>query len=61
MIEIDDYGEGDLNFDTNFEPGLDDPATRFPADFPQLFAGLTVVEVLSSEYVLVLSETLQTK
>jgi hypothetical protein len=28
-------GIGDLNFDSNFEPGVDDPATRFP-DFPQV-------------------------
>ena len=32
-------GTGDLNYDDNFEPGVDDPATQFPANFPALDGG----------------------
>ena len=32
-------GVGDFNFDDNFEPGDDDPATQFPANFPALDGG----------------------
>lgn len=32
-------GTGDLNYDDNFEPGVDDPATQFPAGFPALDGG----------------------
>jgi len=37
-IVVDGTGQGDLNFDTNFEAG-DDPATLFPANFPALDGG----------------------
>lgn len=32
-------GIGDLNLDSNFEAGVDDPATRIPANFPALDGG----------------------
>ncbi len=38
-IVVDDFGIGDLNYDDNFEPGVDDPATLFPANFPALDGG----------------------
>ena len=38
-VTIDAAGVGDLNLDDNFEPGVDDPATRFPANFPMLDGG----------------------
>ncbi len=39
-IVINEFGDpGDLNFDDNFEPGDDDPATQFPANFPALDGG----------------------
>ena len=41
-VEIDDFGIGELDYDDNFEPGVDDPATRFPADFPALDGGENV-------------------
>lgn len=42
-ITIDDFGRGGLNYDDNFEPGVDDPATRFPDNFPALDGGEQVV------------------
>lgn len=49
-IRIDAFGQGDLNYDDNFEPG-DDPRTRFPANFPPVQPG-TVIRVgqLSGAY-----------
>jgi hypothetical protein len=41
-VVINGAGIGDLNFDTNFEPGLDDPATQFPGNFPMLDGGESV-------------------
>ncbi|HSF96164.1 MAG TPA: hypothetical protein VLA52_14155 [Thermohalobaculum sp.] len=41
-IVIDGFGIGDQNFDDNFEAG-DDPATQFPANFPNLDGGEMVV------------------
>ena len=38
-VRINDFGVGDINFDDNFEPGVDDPATIFPANFPALNGG----------------------
>jgi hypothetical protein len=42
-VTIDALGVGDLNFDDNFEAGLDDPATQFPANFPAIDGGEMVV------------------
>ncbi len=42
-VTIDDFGVGDLNYDSNFEPGLDDPSTKFPPNFPALDGGELVV------------------
>lgn len=42
-IVIDAFGFGDLNYDTNFEPFKDDPATKFPPNFPALDGGELVV------------------
>lgn len=42
-ITIDPFGIGDLNYDSNFEPGFDDPATQFPPNFPALDGGEMVV------------------
>ena len=42
-IEIDAFGIGDLNYDDNFEPGDDDPATRFPTNFPDVNGGEPVL------------------
>ncbi len=41
-VTIDAFGFGDLNYDSNFEAGLDDPATQFPPNFPALDGGETV-------------------
>ena len=41
-IVVDDTGVGDLNYDDNFEPGLDDPASQFPSNFPGLDGGESV-------------------
>lgn len=41
-IVIDNFGQGDLNYDDNFEFGLDDPGTQFPPNFPGLDGGETV-------------------
>lgn len=38
-IVVDAAGVGDLNFDDNFEAGVDDPATQFPPNFPSLDGG----------------------
>ena len=38
-VVIDAFGMGDINFDTNFEAGDDDPATQFPGGFPMLNGG----------------------
>ncbi len=38
-IVIEPDGIGDLNYDDNFEPGVDDPATQFPANFPAIDGG----------------------
>ncbi len=43
-LTINALGVGDLNYDDNFEPGVDDPATQFPANFPTIHAG-TLVQV----------------
>lgn len=40
-ITINALGVGDLNYDDNFEAG-DDPATRFPANFPAVKAGTSI-------------------
>ena len=37
-VQIGATGNGEINFDDNFEPG-DDPATQFPANFPALDGG----------------------
>ncbi len=42
-ITIDNFGFGDLNYDDNFQPGKDDPATIFPSNFPALDGGELVV------------------
>jgi hypothetical protein len=48
-ITVDALGMGDLNFDDSFEPDVDDPATRFPSNFPALDGGeLVQVGTLSA-------------
>ena len=42
-ITIDAFGIGNLDYDSNFEPGFDDPATQFPPNFPALDGGEMVV------------------
>jgi len=38
-VVVNEFGIGDVNFDTNFEAGIDDPATQFPGNFPMLDGG----------------------
>ncbi len=42
-VEVDGFGIGELHYDDNFEPKLDDPATQFPPNFPNLDGGEHVV------------------
>ncbi|MFQ5775649.1 MAG: hypothetical protein ACE5GS_14100 [Kiloniellaceae bacterium] len=42
-VVVDQFGIGDINFDSNFEAGVDDPATQFPGNFPMLDGGESVV------------------
>lgn len=41
-IVINTAGIGDINFDSNFEAGVDDPATMFPPNFPALEGGESI-------------------
>ena len=38
-VVVNEFGIGDVNFDSNFEAGIDDPATQFPGNFPMLDGG----------------------
>ena len=42
FIPLNNVGVGELNYDDNFEAGVDDPLTRFPGDFPEIVEGVRV-------------------